>query len=403
MDKYFVLLKAKSIIETFDSLGLIYHGTFKSKIRHLTILSISTCLIIKGLLFKFSSNSLLKLIFGHYEESLGAIASVVWVTIALSVIEIMSFRFWIIYEYIHTRIECPKESFFSLFSELPEESLKLILKISKSNYMLLSFILNILFSIMIFVQMIRTTDKLELFSLTIWLILYVYYLRYLGSDLSTIYIAGFGAYKAIDVKCDSLMSTIIDHGKILKPIDQIDEIFKKFMSGQANIQSRKELEFLCELSHQYIVLINSIKRFRRFASNLILASQLLVIPAFSSTIYYLSLEERDLFDVILKQVAISASFLFFSRSYIITAVFSNINSESKKVHHLLSIFIVRKSLSPNLKKKLLELMESISSSRNCMAIPQYGEKFVKQIDILFNLLNTIQFILLCFDFKKFID
>ena len=221
-------------------------------------------------------------------------------------------------------------------------------------------------------------------------------------ELATIFLVGYAVYKTIEVKCDLLIKSTVRYGRKLRTSSP-NNLYERWQNVRLNkfiLRSEFEVDFVNHITSRYLTISDSITRFRRLALLMLLTSDILVIPAFSNTIYHFTLHPENFVEFLLKPVALSTGVLFFSRSYIVTALFSGIHTESKRFHTLLASILARKSLSPHLKLMTLEVMESVASEKNCMAIPQSGGRLVRQTDTLFNFLNTLQFVLLIFGFEK---
>ena len=306
------------------------------------------------------------------------------------------------HEYLYVRPKGDSRCFFPLLQQLPHQSSNFLLKLAKSNYIALAMILNSLFTLMELLQFFKTEDLIEKASQVIWLLGIFYFTRYMGTELSTIYLVGFAAYKTIELRTSSLIEQFNNFERRIRKSSHVNMAnrWKIVGFGKVVIHPELEVEFVTQITKEYIRIVNSIVQFRRLALLILLASDLLAIPAFSNAIYDFTHPTHNFLEVMLKQVAISTGVLFFSRSYIITAVFSGIHTQSKKFHALLASLAARRQLSPKVKVLILELLESLSSSRNCMAIPSNGEQFVRQYDTLSNFLHTVQFVLLIYDFRR---
>lgn len=405
MDNIFVILPSKNLLESLEYLRLFPQRTNTNIAWQVVSFLFAISLLCRSFVAKFITNSYFKLLLGHHEEWMGLMAASVWITIGFSVTEIITFRLWMAYEYLYIRVQQKSASFFVLFDHIPNDLHQFLLKIAKHNYITLTVVLDFLFIIMELLQLVKTEDVIEFVSQAIWFAFTMYYTRYMATELSTIFVVGFAMYKTIDLKCHDLITTVVDYDEKIRSSLNNKRIADrwKVSFGKIIIHADLEIEFLTRIMTQYVSIVNSIVSFKRLALLLLLASDILVVPAFSSTIYNFTLHPHNFLEVLLKQSAISTSVLFFSRSYIVTAVFAGVHAKSKKLHTLLASLLARRALSPHFKVLVLELLESLASPRNCMAIPQSGELFVKQIDTMFNLLNTVQFVLLMFDFRRLFD
>ena len=395
------MLSAKSFSEALKNLRLFPVKTRTNVAFQVMALVYNVGMIIKAFISKICHHPYFKLLFGHHEEFLGAMISSMWLTIGIAMTEILNFRIWIAHEHLYVRSKKP--SFFFFFFQIPRNLHELLLKIAKSNYITLILTLAALFILMEALQLVHTEDTIEMVTQFFWLFATLYYIRYMAVDLSLIFVIAFAIYKTIEINCDTLIRTAIYYGRKLNTsyygLVEITENSHTISLTRLIQRAELELNFVDQITTRYLKIVHSIICFKSLARLLLVTSDLLAVPAFSNTIYHLSLQPKNNLEVLLKPVGISAGILFFSRSYIITAVFSGIHTQSRYLHNHLASVLARKYLSPRSKRSILTIMESLASSRNCMAIPQGGGQFVRQIDTLFNFLNTLQFVLLISDFE----
>lgn len=289
--------------------------------------------------------------------------------LACSLLELFAFRIWLIYIYYSKKIKflSPTKSMES------DKSINSIIKYSKISFIMIYMAGYSTTITLQLLQIYRVENSDELLVRFIWLIFILLMTRLTMNDVPLLYTIASVGFISVKKKTNQC----IEHLRTNCLINFINE-YKCLVSSVCDLNSLIEL--------------------------IMLASESLVIPAFGCVISLLIISTDSSALNLVRLTMISSAFIYLMRGYIMTAIISQIDTQSKTIHNEIFSLIVRKQSELNVHIRLLlrSIIEDLASSKNHVVLKEANGQ-VTQFDLMESLLSTFQFLLLVLKFKNSIS
>lgn len=176
-------------------------------------------------------------------------------------------------------------------------------------------------------------------------------------------------------------------------IDEINGIKIIFKTSSTEIST-------CHLIKKYLHYIRSVAKMNSFTKYLLLTSDLFSIPFMSLTLRLIPIPINGPIFNILRIIIVSTVVTYSCRVYILTAIFSRVDAESKRVYSEISSAIARKKVKNyNKFQLLLPILEDLASERSHFVIREYNSKVTKIVTFN-NIVKTLGIAALYFSFQE---
>lgn len=148
------------------------------------------------------------------------------------------------------------------------------------------------------------------------------------------------------------------------------------------------------LVYKYLYFIKLVKKMNSMTKFLLFISSIFNIPFMSIVLYFVAIPTNGLIVKILRIFIVLTVVFYSCRVYILTAIFSKVDKESKRIYSDINSAIARGKVTNYTEyRRLLFIMEDLSALYNHFLIREYNSA-VTQIDTFNNIINTISIVIL---------
>lgn len=301
---------------------------------------------------------------------LGLFGEVMQYIYLFGLVEFMIIRTWLLY--LNFKNDPKNIPFIKVINQLDDVSMKKLVSFSKSIFIQLYLGGYLMIE---FLQLSKLYYKIgadlnENLIMITWSLSHLVFIRLAVNDTVIMYITVVAGFKVIDDKINKLFQNI--ENSILLPTS-----FRR----------------------DYYEVIESIGQLNTLVKVLMLTSQMLLIPLFTSTIYIAINPVDGLLLNIMRIVGILNSSVYASRGYLMTAFLSKVETQSKILYKKLMTQIARREQTDTKPYYLLiTVIEDLSCRFNKFSLREFDGKLT-QSDALQSVTATASLIMLLYQFQ----
>ena len=369
MESIIPLWQASTLQECLQLKGLLRLPRSKGQVISLLLYNLYLILYIsRGLLGSIFKWPLLQKIM-CYDPNYPTVHKVIQLCASLAAFEVFAVRIW-----FHWRSRrANHEDLFHLLHEINPSDHRRIIKFVKfvGFYIYVAGTSLLLLAIVWITRQTAPDDVLALSFQLIWALLFIYCMRYQSYDMIVIYAAAAAITSVIRSKLNTLHSSIV----------QVDN---------------SETSRRCLIT-SYLTIIRDINKSRGLVACINNLNQIICIPLCAvvlSLILEFDANESHEAQILL----IVAGCSYGSRGYFLTAYCACLNSKSIKIHGDVLSRMTRCRRRNGMFFSLI--ISDIAGKYNHLVLTDSNDGTISQLDVLRNLLGTLQFLILFIQLKE---